>query len=76
MNGDNLTEGAIKALQSASAAALQAKNPQLTTAHVAVSMLEDNHGLPARILIRAGCDSAPILIGLQVLCFPYVYFNF
>lgn len=67
MNSDNLTEGVVKMIQSASSAALQAKNPQLTPAHIANAMLEDRQSLPTRILVRAGSDSSMILTGLQGL---------
>eukprot|EP00668_Euglena_longa_P002968 GGOE01003465.1.p1 GENE.GGOE01003465.1~~GGOE01003465.1.p1 ORF type:complete len:907 (-),score=152.93 GGOE01003465.1:259-2955(-) len=67
MNGDNLTEGVIKVFQAASSAALQAKNPQLTPAHVATAMLEDKQSLPSRILVRAGGGSSLLLTGLQGL---------
>ena len=66
MDSEQFTEGVARAVVEASSSCLSNKNPEVCPVHLALLMLNDKQGLPARIVSRARCDLAAVERSLEI----------
>jgi len=66
MDSERFTEGVARAVVEASSSCLSNKNPEVCPVHLALVMLQDKQGLPARIVSRAHCDVAAVEKSLEI----------
>ncbi len=64
MDADRYTKNSIKAIENAQALAAEYGNPELTTLHLAATLLNKD-GTPYRMTVKAGCDAEGIATAVK-----------